>query len=564
MAKSTPYSGPRVIPYHPLVIPYNPSPFPFHHPKTENKTHIFETHLPFHFLKPSSLKQTTNQKQIAPKNSTLIPAPGPGIGQNMNFCIAPDTCNPPDVQIAVGERVAGNQFAVEMVNSAIQIHEYPPTICPPNVICPPLFQSMRSFFGLPANNVDFIFDPRIFYNDSTHRFFASITDAATNSVRVAVSTSADPTGDWNIYNFPFNACPDNASIGGNGGLFAISANLYPAGMGCNGMFLGVQFHIVDVHDLIAGTSTPRYSSFPCLATSPGCTTPNTDPALGPRANSLRVVKLNGGNGLLNLVDMEQYNDKTYALIYTISDYRTLCGDHGVDCYQTACGTPPVLLLANVCAVEVHTPIPPPAGACIQYPNILPSCVLAAQPGGFRLYNGDSRIASASAGGNPYGPTGGSLWFAYNEWCDSMSNPGRSCIHLVQMRSALTQGGFGTHTFYRWQYTLHQDFQVPVIGNDAFDPALDVDRDGNMALTFGFSGPNVFPSLAVSRQDYSPGFPPPNAIQSPATAVVGTSSDTSNSAGVGPMPQCNLCSRYGDYFGVQQILLIAIGGWQVSI
>jgi hypothetical protein len=164
-----------------------------------------------------------------------------------------------------------------------------------------------------------------------------------------------------------------------------------------------------------------------------------------------------------------------------------------------------------------------------------------------LETGDNRIVSASAAGNPFGPTGGSLWFAYNEECDNSTN---SCFHLVQLRSETrTIGGtdktVGTDfpRFTRTMYRLNQDFQVTASPNDVFYPALDVDRDQNLALIFGFSGSSQSPSLAVSRQDYNPGLPPSNSIQPPVTVVLGTSSDITSGGAC-----TSACSRYGDYFG----------------
>jgi hypothetical protein len=235
---------------------------------------------------------------------------------------------------------------------------------------------------------------------------------------------------------------------------------------------------------------------------------------------------------LKAVVTEQYNGKTYALIYTYSDPLGRCiEDQG--CYRVTCGPSPtgVPLPSNVCPVEIQTPN---------------GTAPAAQPGtSTTLDTGDNRIWSTSAGGNPRvvlpRDTGGSLWFAYTEGCYESRN---SCFHLVQIRSQTKTAGFDSHQFTRTSYKLHQDFQVSAAPNDAFYPALQVDRDQNLALIFGFSGSSQFPSLAVSRQDYNPGFPPSNSILPPATVVSGTSSDTSNSGPTSCMP----CSRYGDYFG----------------
>ena len=39
---------------------------------------------------------------------------------------------------------------------------------------------------------------------------------------VAVSKNADPTGKWNIFDFPFSQCPDQPSVGISKDKFVIS------------------------------------------------------------------------------------------------------------------------------------------------------------------------------------------------------------------------------------------------------------------------------------------------------------------------------------------------------
>jgi hypothetical protein len=544
VAKSVPFSVPRYE-----NGPSHLSPFSFHPSNvTENKTHVFAVHLPFHFLNSSSFKQPINRSQIGPKNITDPPVGRPGIdgSDNTNWC-GGQACTPPDVQIAVGHGIPEIQqkYAVEMTNDALMIFGYP-FAC--SQVCPPgsdtVSQPLRTFFKLPATNLDFITDPKVFYDELSHRFFASISDFTTNSVMVAVSTSANPNANWNVYNFPFNNCPDQPKIGASSGVFAISANLYtnncnpnnsaficpPARENCT----GVQFHLVNKDDLVKGVTTPRFTSFPCIA-SPGnpCL---TDQVLSHNAFSLTPVGNSRlGDPILKLVDTEPFNGKTYTLIYSISDYLGRCAPNE-GCFPSRCAIVLIVPFNNVCPVEIHPP------------NYIPANpALAAQPGtAVRLDTGDSRITSASVGGDPDSPAGASLWFAYNERCDH-PHEGNSCIHLVQMRYVIGTTGVGTHLHTDVFYQLRADFQVTAAPNDAFYPALDVDRDQNLALIFGFSGPGQFPSIAVSRQDYNP-LNPQNTIQPPATAVSGTSSDASNSAGMGPTPRCMVCSRYGDFFG----------------
>jgi hypothetical protein len=81
----------------------------------------------------------------------------------------------------------------------------------------PLFFATRS---------DKISDPRIIYDNSTGRWFASIMDMTDNTVVLSVSQGSDPTaGNWTIYKFRFSGCPDEQKIGISKDHIVISANI---------------------------------------------------------------------------------------------------------------------------------------------------------------------------------------------------------------------------------------------------------------------------------------------------------------------------------------------------
>ena len=58
---------------------------------------------------------------------------------------------------------------------------------------------------------DSMSDPVLTYDSRSERWIASISDTTEHSIRLAVSQTADPTGIWKIYNFPFGSQPDNCS-----------------------------------------------------------------------------------------------------------------------------------------------------------------------------------------------------------------------------------------------------------------------------------------------------------------------------------------------------------------
>jgi hypothetical protein len=115
--------------------------------------------------------------------------------------------------------------------------------------------SLRQLFNINKNN--FISDPKILFDSSTGRWFATLMDEDSQSVHLAVSTTNDPTTTtWNTYNFAFLNCPDQPTIGLSSDKVAISVNTYADN--CNGDFSGVQYTVVDKSDLIAGSTSPKF------------------------------------------------------------------------------------------------------------------------------------------------------------------------------------------------------------------------------------------------------------------------------------------------------------------
>lgn len=149
---------------------------------------------------------------------------------------------PPDVPLAVGPN-----YVVQVVNLAGEIFTK-------QGVSVSRF-ALPTFFKVSSIN-DRLSDPRIFYDSISGRWFASLGDGTTDDVRVAVSTTNDPTGSWNIYRFGVSDCPDEPGIGVNNDKFAISTNLFSSS--CDGVFMGVEYYIVDKGDLVNGITAPRF------------------------------------------------------------------------------------------------------------------------------------------------------------------------------------------------------------------------------------------------------------------------------------------------------------------
>jgi len=115
---------------------------------------------------------------------------------------------------------------------------------------------------------------------------------------------------------------------------------------------------------------------------------------------------------------------------------------------------------------------------------------------------------------------GKIWSASNDQCiPSGDTASRSCFRLTEIDTSTT--------------SLLQDFDVGGAGKYYFYPALRVDSIGDLAVIYGYSSANDYPSLALTGQ----------ALQD---------SPTSLSASVilkhGLAPESSGFLRYGDYFG----------------
>ena len=137
---------------------------------------------------PTGLNATavaTQDQPITCKNPAVLSKAGVNAWQQETF--GGYNLEPPDPSLC-----AGAGFVVQVVNSQVQISDGNL-----NKLTAPI--SMEAFFGDFVNS---LFDPLCSYNHSTGRFYMTeaVSDFATFSgVYIAVSTSSDPRGAWNIY-----------------------------------------------------------------------------------------------------------------------------------------------------------------------------------------------------------------------------------------------------------------------------------------------------------------------------------------------------------------------------
>jgi hypothetical protein len=188
-------------------------------------------------------------KVIAQNNQSGSLAGFAGLTQNC--------CNPPDVQIAA-------HFVLEMVHLDGAIYTKNGTIVKAFGL-QQLFNPSDNSFS--KSNSDDLTDPSLLFDNSSGRWFASISDTSTQSVRVAVSKTSDPRGIWRVYNFPIlssqsNNCSDQPFIGVSNDKFVFAVDNWANN--CNWYsdnrppeFRGAQYTVADKPDLINGVKSVR-------------------------------------------------------------------------------------------------------------------------------------------------------------------------------------------------------------------------------------------------------------------------------------------------------------------
>ena len=291
-------------------------------------------------------------------------------------------CSPPDVQIAVGP-----DHIVEMVNISEEIWQKQGQ--------PITTVSLYDFYSIAQS--DFLSDPRIFFDSSSNRWFASILDVSTDSVKVAVSETNDPTKSWNVYNVSFGAnCPDQPAIASSDDKLVVSANDF-ANCLTTPTLVGAQYFVIDKAQLVQGKPNPSMESF------------------GPDITEFSIMPAKSLGSTSTLYMVSAYGSSNTLRLYSVG--------------------------GSVPNVSVHT-----ADLAIHNINIPPG---AAQKGtSIALETNDDRVLDAVW-------NNGKLWLSLTDSCTPVGDSqARSCVRLVEAdtsTSTITQdfdlGTAGSYYFY---------------------------------------------------------------------------------------------------------------------
>jgi hypothetical protein len=155
---------------------------------------------------------------------------------------------PPDVTVA-----AGPGFVVELVNLAGRIWRT-------GSGTPQLVQT-RDLAVLFGSNRDRLTDPRVLYDATSGRWFASLSDVDREEVLLAVSTTADPTGTWTVAPFDASGCADQPRLGIADDIVVLTADLFEDCDARGARTLGSEIWTVNKAQLLAGSTAPAFSLF---------------------------------------------------------------------------------------------------------------------------------------------------------------------------------------------------------------------------------------------------------------------------------------------------------------
>jgi hypothetical protein len=146
---------------------------------------------------------------------------------------------PPDTQVA-----AGPNHIMEVVNTHAKIWTKQGT--PINDF------SLQAFFA--TNLGENPIDPKIMYDATSGRWFATAFVKDTSTVHLAISLTSDPTGEWYLYDIAYvlGLCPDQPKIGVGDDKFVISVNIF--NNFCTGNFLGTDILVLKKSQLLSGSS----------------------------------------------------------------------------------------------------------------------------------------------------------------------------------------------------------------------------------------------------------------------------------------------------------------------
>jgi hypothetical protein len=425
---------------------------------------------------------------------------------------------PPDQGLCVG-----NGFVLESVNDAFAVYRPSGTSLTGPIALNQFYQRSPAIIRkIPASSSirgDFLSDPKCYYDDATGRWFQSILEVDApgfidgknrTHVLLAVSTTGDPTGTWNLFSLDTSndgkdqtplhtgcpCLPDQPLIGANADGFFISTNEFQLTNPAN-PFNGAQLYAFS-KTALESPGTPAFVHFDTG------TIPTGDAALPfwgsiqPAASPTGPSQSSNAEFLLSTAPMD-INQNNAALDYRIVVWALT----GTASLNNA--SPNVNLVFKVLQSEVYGPgVNLSAGgtfSATQKDGATPfrDTFGPGQPLE-RLNANDSRM-------NQVVYANGALFSAVNTVVSGHGEPDRVGIAYFVIQPQLDNGQNGGNGGNGGNNDnggvggtiVTQDY-VAAKGANVLFPSIGVTADGVGAMAFTVTGPDNFPSAAFVRFD----------------------------------------------------------------
>jgi hypothetical protein len=326
---------------------------------------------------------------------------------------------PPDVQVA-----AGPGFVVEMVNLAVRFWRTGAGAAEQLAT-----ERLETFF---ASGADRLTDPRVVFDTQSGRWWASISDLDSRSIRLAVSDTGDPTGHWTLSSYAAPGCADQPRVGLADGLVVLGADIFANCESEGTAASGSELWVINKAQLLAGSTEPAVTTY------------------GPDA------------GFASFTPVQSLSSTSTEYVVSVNEPSS-----SVAHVLAVTGIPP----APVSVTEIATPAisrlgRPPFAA-------QPSVNGRASPG---LDTNDDRVLDSVF-------RDGKLWFAANDACTPAGDTLiRSCARIVELAAPAM--------------TVVSDVDLSVPDANLLYPALRPNGNGDLVIVYGESGVNAEPETLV--------------------------------------------------------------------
>jgi hypothetical protein len=375
---------------------------------------------------------------------------------------SPLGCLPPDVTMS-----ASANYVVGEVNTAGEIWTTTGQFVK--------FFTLTNFYQAPSGAGCYITDPQVYFDNATQRWFSSVLSVTcgtlntqqpdvSSQIYLAVSETANPAGSWFEYVIP-NPLPLNLSdqpfLGVGGHTVVISTNQFPYSALAINTYTGAYFFVLDKLALEQSN---------CGAPLPG--------GLG---CSVNYQAYGPYSYLASIHPAHSYGAAATEFMASANAFSYGQGGTSTLNFFAVNGTPPTatVSMTNLTILPTYGP---PAGT---------------EPGSptSTVNTDDSRITTGVY------QNGATYWGA-NDGCTVAGESGvHDCLRIIEV------------TTTNYNYQVAQDFDFNTGSNqDDYYPGLTLTPAGDVGVTFAFSSPSQYPTMAISvEKSGGKGFEPPTAV-----------------------------------------------------